>query len=114
MGLAPRYQKLQQPEWLKPTYPRECHPKRYLAWLCRDPGVRNCSSFEERTAARALTRLAWARVLQHPHHMRFARSLIFDLAEGLRCAPACLDLTGEQAPFTSIQTKRTSPVLRNL
>lgn len=46
--------------------------------------------------------------------MRFARSLICDLADGLRCSPDGLDLTGEQAPLTSILTTRTTRVLRNL
>lgn len=114
IGLAPHYQKLQRPEWLKTTHPRELHPKRYLAWLCRDSNARNCSSFDERTAANALIQLSWARVLQDPRQMRFARSLICDLAHGLGCSPTGLDLAGEQAPLTSINTKRPARALRNL
>lgn len=114
MGLPPRYQERQRPEWLKTTHPRAHHPKRYLAWLCRDPGARNCSSLNERTAAQALIRLSWARVLQDPRCMRFARAFICDLADGLGCPPPGLDLSGEQATLTSIQTKRAASVLRNL
>jgi hypothetical protein len=114
MSLPTGYQERQRPEWLKATHPREIHPKRYLAWLCRDPNARNCSSFDERTAANALLHLSWARVLQDPRHMRFARSLICDLADGLRCSPDGLDLAGEQAPLTSIHTTRGARVLRNL
>jgi hypothetical protein len=114
LALRSPYQERQRPEWLRPTYPRESHPKRYLAWLCRDPEARNCSSFEERRAADALARLSWAQVLQDPRHMRLARSLICDLADGLGCAPAGVDLTSPQALLTSIDTRRVDPVLRNL
>lgn len=114
MSLPSSYQERQRPEWLKTTHPRERHPKRYLAWLCRDPAARNCSTFSERTACNALIRLSWAQVLQNPRHMTFARALVCDLADGLGCAPADLDLTGDEAPLTSIHTPRSEPVLRNL
>lgn len=84
------------------------------AWLHRDPAARNCSGFSEERAAEALVRLSWTDVLREPHHMRFARALICDLAEGLRRAPDGLDLTGDQAPLTSIHTPRVEQVLRNL
>lgn len=113
-GLPALYQKRQRPEWLKSTYPRQSHPKRYLAWLCRDPGARNCSSFNERTAAEALVRLSWAQALRVSRHMTFARSFICDLSDGLSCAPAGIDLSGIQAPLTSIHTPHPKRVLRNL
>lgn len=113
-SLPTRYQGHQRPEWLNTTHPRERHPKRYLAWLCRDPGARNCSSFRERPASDALVRLSWAQVLQNPHHMTFARSLICDLADGLGYIPPGLDLEGTEALLTSIHAPRAEPVLRNL
>lgn len=113
-GLPAHYQARQRPEWLKPTYPRQSHPKRYLAWLCRDPDARNCSSFSERTAAEALVRLSWAKVLHDARHMTYARSFICDLADGLGCNPADVLLTGDEAWLTSIRTRRSARVLRNL
>lgn len=114
MSLPIGYQERQRPEWLKATYPRQSHPKRYLAWLCRDGGARNCSSFTERAASNALVRLSWAQVLRDPRHMTFARSLICDLADGLEVGPSGLDLGGIQAPLTSIHGRRAESVLRNL
>lgn len=114
MSLTISYRERQRPEWLKATHPRQSHPKRYLSWLCRDPGARNCSSFTERTASNALIRLSWTQVLQNPCHMAYARSLICDLADGLGGAHSGLDLGGLQAPLTAIHTTRAEPVLRNL
>jgi hypothetical protein len=113
-GLPARYQERQRPEWLKPTYARASHPKRYLAWLCRDPAARNCSSLSEEQASQALVRLSWTHVLEAPHQMKLARALIGDLADGLRCSPEGLDLSGEQASLTSIHTRPGKRVLRNL
>lgn len=116
LTLQPLYRAKQRPEWLKPSHPhpRERHPKRYMAWLCRAPSERCCSSYSEATAAKALARLAWPDVLRSAGHMQFARSLISDLADGLATDPVDFAITGVDAPLTSIHTSRPKPVLRNV
>ena len=102
-----------RPEWLKPTHKRESHPKRYMAWLCRDPAQRNCSTYHEDEGANALKQVAWAAALREPTHMTFLRSFIFDLADALACEPS-FPLVGQQAPLTSIQHRPQDRLLRNL
>lgn len=109
------------PEWLKRSAShakvkirRETHPKRYMAWLCRSPTERNCSTYSVRTGAEALKQLAWDKVMETPGHMRFLRSLLFDLANALGCAPTAFSLNGDQADLTSLRTPRSLPVLRNI
>lgn len=113
-GLQPPDREKNRPEWLKPTYARELHPKRYMAWLCRTPTERGCSAYTEPIAAPALRQLAWSEVLRPPDRMQFARALICDIAHGLAHTPPEVALGGVQAPLTSIESSRSDPALRNL
>ena len=120
-ALPPHAQKAALPEWLKVDSPRErvkvlreVHPKRYMAWLCRSPTERNCSTYSDRAGAESLKHIAWGRTLETPGHMRFLRALLFDLADALNSAPVGFSLTGEQADLTSVNTPRSPRVLRNL
>lgn len=101
------------PEWLKPTHPREEHPKRYMAWLCRAPNNRRCSTYCDEHGARALAELQWSAALSNPDHMCFLRSLVVDLADALACRPS-LWHAGCVAPSTSIHHIQGDPILRNI
>lgn len=114
-------QKAALPEWLKTDAPRariqvlrEAHPKRYMAWLCRSPAKRNCSTYSDRAGAESLKQIAWDRVLAIPGHMRFLRALLFDLADALDSTPAGFSLDGDQSELTSLRTPRSLRVLRNV
>lgn len=114
-ALSARNRRQTPPEWLKEgPHKRERHPKRYMAWLCRDPEARQCTTYDDPAGGRALAALDWRSVLEPRTQMKFARALIADLAAGLGTPPVGFSLAGEQAEATSICTTRSSPVLRNL
>lgn len=74
-----------QPEWCRGTAGDRCrHPKRYLAWLCRDVEAKKCSSYREfsaepthRTGATALRDLDWSALAAA--QMPFLAALLDDL-----------------------------------
>ncbi len=71
----------QQRSWAKPG--RERHPKLYLKFLC-DPDDPFGKTYREAVGCKAaLELLDWPRVLAHPTHVRFARALVADIADGL-------------------------------
>ena len=71
--------------WAKPDRAR--HPKRYLDFLCTEPGDLTASSArqyrETDGGVRALEQLAWNAILALPGHAVFAGSLFADIADGL-------------------------------
>jgi hypothetical protein len=83
--------KAHQPEWCtRETSDRCRHPKRYLAWLCRDPEAKKCSTYREassdprdQTGATSLRDLDWSAILPTVANMPFLGALIDDLANGL-------------------------------
>jgi len=112
-----------EPEWCRGrSFQRNRHPKRYLAWLCRDPQEKKCSHYREvgrdrerPSGATALRELDWSALTSNSVQMPFLNAMIRDLADGL----------GEPDPLgedveTARQTRRKSRngggdwVLRNL
>ena len=99
--------------WMKVDRTR--HPKAYLGWLCRDPALPDCTSYRETDGgAAALRRLDWPTVARRPDHMRYARSLLADLADKLGEWPSTVARGGEEAPLTSIRHAPKDRVLRNM
>jgi hypothetical protein len=94
---------------------RARHPKAYLSWLCRDPLEPDCTSYRETDGgAAALRGLDWPAVVRRPDHMRFARSLLADLADALGRWPTTISQGGNEAPLTSIRHAPKDRVLRNM
>ncbi len=113
-------QSQRRPAWVLParedlrSYWRERHPKAYLSWLCRDPGDDRCSTYREsHHGADALRRLDWRRALATPDRLRFARSIVDDLAEALG-EPAVLLPKGDGHPLFGPGTAGPARVLRNV
>jgi hypothetical protein len=107
----PRRRRL-KPGWLKRGEQRRYHPKDYLAWLCKDPEDRKCSSYDEsRGGADALRRLAWETLFSDPDYARFARSMIADIAERLGIASP---FPGAAALQTDLHARPQDHRLRNL
>lgn len=109
------------PEWCKGDRSvNGRHPKRYLAWLCRDSTQKKCSTYREhdgvtpsaRTGATALAQLDWSRVRLGEVHMPFLNALVEDLADAL--GEPC-PLPGD-AVLASETSRKVHPpaVLRNL
>ena len=94
------------------------HPKKYLAYLLREPppDALRTTYKETRQGAEALARLDWNSVLG-PGHSPFLRALIEDLAEALNVDPQ-LDEKVWRHPPSLAPTSRAVPsstrVLRNL
>jgi hypothetical protein len=101
-----------RPAWLCDS--RERHPKGFLAWLCRNPGDKKCSSYREtHEGARALRSLDWRAALSNAEHCTYLRALVEDLADGLGVA-APAPAGGNVAACTSHRARRSPQVLRNL
>lgn len=99
--------------WMRPDRLR--HPKAYLSWLCRDPSARDCTNYHETDGgAAALQRLDWPTVVRQPHHMRYARSLLADMADVLGRWPSVIPQGGDEAHLTSIRHAPRERVLRNM
>jgi hypothetical protein len=97
-----------------PHYCRERHPKAYLQWLCREPCRRSCTTYREgEHGAEALSRLRWSEVLSRPHQSRWARALVFDVADALGCSLPNI-WKGEEESLVSRSSPRPRSVLRNL
>lgn len=114
--------KANQPEWCKGDAPQNAHhPKRYLAWLCRDYGLKRCSSYRETstrqgtaTGASALASLDWTPIFEGDVDMPFLNALIDDLADALR-EPCPLAPSSKLASETQRDASTTPPrLLRNL
>ncbi|MCB9760300.1 MAG: hypothetical protein H6739_10730 [Alphaproteobacteria bacterium] len=95
------------------------HPKRYLAWLCRDRAAKRCSRYQEvsgregePSGATALAGLQWGDLLANTHEMPFLNAMIEDLAHGLGEASP-LPESAPLAPQTR-RKDRAPAVLRNL
>ena len=88
------------------------HPKRYLAWLCRDLQAKKCSSYKESEAATALSELGWS-ALMNRANMPFLYSLIDDLAQGLN-ADSGLPNGAVLEPRTCLKPPGNAAVLRNI
>lgn len=100
------------PAWLPSS---KSHPKRYLSWLCRNPSSRNCSNYREtKEGKNALEAIDWEKVLSHPEHCTFLRSMIEDLRDGLGSEPAYSFPRGNEAECTSLRTAPANRVLRNI
>jgi len=108
----------QKPEWLRAE--RQRHPKSYLAWLCRDPLAKKCSTYREtskrpdiRTGAGALANLEWEAVLRHPLRCQFLRAMVEDIADALgESFPGPHGAIS--SPLTSRHNLPEDPVLRNV
>lgn len=112
-ALAGKKRDLNKPIWLKGLNDRANHPKRYLAWLCKEPLERNCTSYSETAnGAEAVADLDWAMALAQADGMRFLRSLVLDMVDILG-APA-VDVGVVAQPLTSRNHLPRDPVLRNL
>ncbi|HZF54117.1 MAG TPA: hypothetical protein VE093_35975 [Polyangiaceae bacterium] len=97
-----------------PAYCRERHPKAYLAWLCRDPGHRRCSTYQEsKHGAAALASLNWSALLSNPSGCTWARALVQDLAEALG-SPVTPFPEGSEQPLVSRAAATSPRVLRNV
>lgn len=64
--------------------------------------------------AAALRSLDWPTVARRPDHMRYARSLLVDLAEALGGWPSAVAQGGDEAVLTSIHRAPKDRVLRNM
>lgn len=96
--------------WQRPQRGR--HPKCYLSFLC-DPSGQSRRAYRETHEGReALRSLDWAAVLEPTAHVRFARSFLKDLAEGLERPDIAGRLNGLSHPITSSPGR--DPILRNL
>jgi hypothetical protein len=94
---------------------RHRHPKKYLQWLCRAPGEKDCTGYQEsHGGAAALSSIDWPSLLWQTECCRYVRSLLVDISEALQQEPVGVSLLGERAALTSIYTRRAAPVLRNL
>lgn len=99
--------------WMRPDRMR--HPKAYLTWLCRDPSSHDCTGYHETDGgAAALQELDWPTVVRRPDHMRYARSLLADLADVLGQWPTTVSQGGYEAALTSIHHAPRDRVLRNM
>jgi len=97
-----------------PAYRSERHPKAYLAWLCRDPRHKKCSTYKESDhGAAALASLNWQALLANPSHCIWARALIHDLSDALG-PPIPAFPAGSENPLVARSTPRATRVLRNL
>jgi hypothetical protein len=113
--LTPSKRRANEPEWCRGGAGldvRTRHPKRYLAWLCGDPGAKKCSAYKERDAATALREMDWA-ALMNSADMPFLYSLIDDLAQGLD-EPCDLPEHAVLAPRTRRKPQGEAAVLRNM
>ena len=111
--------KANRPEWCdRAMADNRRHPKRYLAWLCRDHSAKRCSTYREHngrdpttpTGATALAQLGWSQVLSGAVQMPFLNALIEDLAAGL-LEPCPLPASAALAPETA---RKPQAVLRNI
>lgn len=97
-----------QPEWCrgKPDERRfrRIHPKRYLAWLCRNAAAKKCSTYREVSKSptggdRALRELDWSALLSRTTRMPFLNAMLDDLADGLM-TPSPLPSSAPLSPHT--------------
>jgi hypothetical protein len=97
-----------------PAFVRERHPKAYLSWLCRDSEDDRCSTYREsKHGAEALAAIDFSRMLANTSFCRYARALVYDLADALG-PPSVLIAPGEEHPLVSRSASRQSGVLRNI
>ncbi len=103
-----------RPKWIREDGRRAEHPKGYLQWLLICPEHKTCTRYREGEggAATALAKIDWAQLFTSLDRMRWARTLVQDIAERLGVQPT-IDLEGEVTPHTE---RRASPsmVLRNV
>ena len=79
--MVPHKQK--QKSWAIPLPERARHPKHYLRFLCDPTNPLTDRYVETKGGAEALRRLEWKHVFAKAEHVRFARSLIEDIADRL-------------------------------
>lgn len=100
-----------EPEWCRGTdaaATRPRHPKRYLAWLCRNHAVKKCSDYSETDAAPALGALDWQRLFS-AYTLPYLFALLDDLADGLGEGSPL----PEAAVLAELTRRRRGGVLRN-
>jgi hypothetical protein len=95
--------------WAIPMPERARHPKHYLRFLCDPTDPLTKRYIETQGGAEALSMLDWSRVFVHREHVRLARSLFEDIADGLGVPHPFL---GEGHPATA--DFKSARVLRNL
>lgn len=110
-GLTKNKRRAHEPEWCRGTDAaavRTRHPKRYLAWLCRDHAQKKCSRYSETAAAPGLGDINWTDMFSN-WTLPYLFSLIDDLSDGL----------GEPCPLPAgvqlavLTRRRNAGVLRN-
>jgi hypothetical protein len=109
-----------QPEWCRGDHSdRHRHPKRYLAWLCRDPAAKKCSSYREAPkpptdpgGTKALRELDWSALTAHTTDMPFLNAMLDDLADALS-ATSPFPPDAPRSPYTC-RKHHTAAVLRNI
>lgn len=102
-----------RPKWLG-ALPRERHPKGYVQWLCRSPGDKGCTAYEEtEDGGRALAGIGWDVLLgRDPAHLALLRAMIEDLEATL--GPPTVPWGSHPSPLTSVTRAPQDAVLRNL
>lgn len=101
------------PDWVRPG--RNEHPKRYIQWLMRAPGMADCTTYKEQhEGVRLLGKIDWPGALANATWFPYLRALVRDLEAALGPSPCGLAPGGDEAPRTSLSALPSDPVLRNL